>query len=174
MTTLALSVDVVTDEVLGMLTRALTSLNPLPMGAQMRGQLRNRFIDQARDAFASASAGGDGPAWESLSEWRVRDRGGSSTPIMSWTGELSDQVASFKGRLRIVSGGTGFSFWFPDPVEMSPKYWGLTAGQRRNPLGGTPLSATPRPVFSGVTRQTTDTVDALADYFRRAGFEVEV
>lgn len=170
---LGLTVDVVTDEVIKMLARAQMELSPYKMGARMRDTLRSRFQDQAREAFSRQAPAGSANAWEPLSEWRVRDRG-SDSPIMSFTNQLQNEVVGFRGRLRIIQNETGFSFWFPDVVEMSPKYWGLTAGQHVNPLGATPLAARPRRIFGDTMRQQNDAVDALKDYFQRSGFLVEV
>jgi hypothetical protein len=164
-------VEVMTDEVMAVLQQVNQALEPSRFGFAMRRSLQRAFGQQIREAFASEAAPESG-AWAPLSDWRVDERGGDAHPILYDSGELYGQATNYKGRLRITGGHTGFSFWFPDHVEMSPKAWGLFAGQRINPLGATPLSAVPRRVLGDVNKQQRDTVEAIAGYLRASGFEV--
>lgn len=168
MTIASLEVAAATDELYAVLIRLRRMLAPEYMGIKIFAHLRNEFREQITESFAQEGAT-DGPPWAPLSEMRTIVRG-SSNPILRHTGDLEDEVMRYKGKMR--ASAAILSYWFPDFGEMSGKYWGLTAGQTRNPLGFTPLSVTPRPMLGGSPRAGRDVLKVLAAYFISEGLIV--
>lgn len=160
-----LDVDVVTNEVLRMIGRLDRALDVKTFAIPYTQTLRNLFLDQFDEGYEAQKG------WAPLSPMRVRERGGSTAPMLQWLGTLRDETAHYKGDIGIAP--TFFDYTFPGH-EASGRYWGLTAGQRRNPLGLTPLSATPRPLLGDYERQIRDNVLALVLYFRSKGFQVDI
>lgn len=171
------------EESKAMLARAEKALTPFPFAMGVTTGLREALHIQQKDAFAH---GGAGKSWAALSEWRVRDRNGIGEPILVATGSFQQQVAAFRGDL--VFGADSFDFVYPGTGEADGRYFGLTAGQRRNPLaqksvrpgprGGTtgqhdrpyPMKTVPRPILFGEERLLVDANLVITNYLRSFGF----
>lgn len=166
-----MQVTVAAETVDAALARLTATLSPGWMASRFTWRLRKRLLEEAREAFGKEGEP-SGSQWHPLSDMRSDNRGGVDGPILNDTGMLRTEVMGFRGKLRATD--KAFSFWFPDFYEMSGPYWGLTAGQRVNPLGMTPLSHTPRRVLAAGDRLKRDALEALAEYFVSEGLMVEV
>lgn len=169
-----IEVEALTAEVLAMLTRVEEALAPRRMALTFCTRLAALLQQQIADAFAQ-----EGPGWPALSEMRVKARGGSRHPMLRWGDSVGrwgstffDEVTHYKGEIKLRE--TSFDFDFPGDREVSGRYWGLAAGQLVNPLGMRPLADFPRPILGGASKQTEDSVLALASYFESHGWEVTV
>jgi hypothetical protein len=166
-----IDVDTITQEFWTMMTRLNYTLETRHIAIGLTSRLRRAFQDQIDEAITSQGEPG-GSAWAPLSDWRIRDRG-SASPMLIDSGELfGTEVKRYRGVVRLV--GQGFTFNFPDTKEMTGHAWGIMGGQLVNPLGATPLAATPRRVLGGRNRQERDSIEALIAYFISEGWQVEI
>lgn len=143
--------------------------------------LRLKFQQQQREAFR---AGGAGRAWPELSQWSTAVRG-NSEPILVRSGSFQSQVNAFRGTL--IETGAGFDYIYPGVGEADGRYFGITAGQRVNPLaarsrrpgprGGTkgsndtpiPMAQVPRPILFGDVRIAIDAREVIQTFMASAG-----
>lgn len=127
------------------------------------------------DAFegqAGGSSTGLPQRWPALSDWSTRDRG-SASPIMIRSESFKDEVMNYEGQTEVDGLGATFTY----PHAASGKYYGLTAGQRVNPLAGPngrpiPLKNVPRPILFGGIRLYNDANILMAEWFGLHGIEL--
>lgn len=164
---------IIDEEFWSMMTRMNRTLDQKHFALNFTGHLRRRFREQISESFMGQGPVGD-TRWFPLSEMRVRERGGTRSPILVETGDFWDETSRYKGEIRLIS--SGFSYWFPQHREMSGRYWGLTAGQLVNPLGPAhmPLALVPRRVLGGRNTQERHSIGSLVRYFTNEGWEVSI
>lgn len=157
-------------EAMDMLTRIMGVVNPQGLFArEVPKLLDHKMHQQQEEKFASE---GDGE-WAQLSDWRTRDRG-TSHPILDDTGSFKSTVSSYVGMWSATP--DAFSYIYPSLfMAEAGKYFGITAGQRRNPLAkkrGTqgPAPQPPRPILFGEQRMASDVRMVLAEFMASAGF----
>lgn len=167
-----------------LLRKTQLALMPTVAAPVIAEGLRHKFHEQQNTAFR---AGGAGDTWPGLSDWAVKVRG-TAEPILVRTGSFQAQVAAFRGTL--VEDADGFDFVYPGVSEADGRYFGITAGQKVNPLarrsgrpgprGGTsgnhdtpiPMAMVPRPVLFGEQRIAVDATEVLQAFLVRAGLFV--
>ena len=166
-------IQVFMDEARASLLQAQQSIEPHVFAGGFTAAFRQRLHAQQAEAFGKQGAE---DSWAPLSDWRKRVRKADG-PILRATGSFQAQVMAFRGNLDIS--GDSFDFLYPGAGEADGRYFGLTAGQKVNPLakksnrpgprGGTkgtwdspaPLARTPRPILFGELRIKTDADAAI-------------
>ncbi len=169
MTQIVIEADIA--EALGMLTRITGALNPEGKFARVIPErLDLKMHEQQAEKFASQ---GDGD-WAPLSDMRTRIRGNSG-PILDATGSFRSAVSEYVGMWSATP--RTFAYIYPSMFmgDSAGRYFGLTAGQRKNPLakGGkspAPLKNTPRPILFGEARMLVDVESVFAEFLVQAGF----
>lgn len=195
---ISLHIDV--KEAMQDITTLMAKTHPTNVGRATLGLFIEAMQLQQDEMFSSEGAG----KWPQLSDWRVRDRraeGVGSHPILVTHGTFQAEVARYHGDLALT--GDGFNFVYPGLSEPSGRYWGITAGQRVNPLaawttgsrvytgkGGKvtagrkyrvatlgdrpiPMAKVPRPILFGRERVGIDSRKVIATYFGSVGLPLD-
>lgn len=167
---IALEADI--SDTLAMLAQCVSTFNP--EGTFVRVvplALNERMHKMQEEAFESQ---GDG-SWPALSGWTTEERGADG-PILDDTGAFRSIVSEFVGMWSATP--DAFTYIYPGLFqgEGMGQYFGITAGQRVNPLRKgrnpypIPMANVPRPILFGGERLLTDVNAVLEAFMLEAGF----
>ncbi len=169
-----IEIDTDISQALAMLRHMSGVLRPDGLFAREVPRLLDVKMHEQQDEKFSSQGG-----WPELSEWRVRDRNATG-PILDYTGSFRSRASEFFG----ITEATATTFSYTYPGNPPPIYFGLTAGQRRNPLAGytkktgkqgyrdapIPMARAPRPILFGPARMYADVRFVLSEFLATAGF----
>lgn len=158
-----------------MLAHITGVLNPAGTFARIVPKLLDEKMHIQQDEMFHSQGNGD---WAALSDWRVRDRG-SSAPILDATGAFRSTVNEYVGMWSATE--SAFTYIYPGMFQQDAgQYFGITAGQRVNPLAKKakrgqasspkPMKTVPRPILFGNDRLRIDLDSVLRTFLADAGF----